>query len=151
MRVKREGSKRFSAPLDNKHLMGFTLTELLVVIIVIAVLTAVALPTFRSAVRHSRDKEAKSMLRLIAQSEEMYKLESEGYYVDCSDTSNCNNVLDLSIASGASAGWSYKVSKTNPPSATFTATATPIKTTISNCDSFYIKNGDNDPTGVNCK
>ena len=140
MRVNRKRKKRF-----------FTLTELLVVIIVLAILTIIAFPTFRKAVKHSRDKEARSMLRLIAQSEEMYKLESEGYYVGCSDTGNCNSVLDLSIASGSSAGWNYKVSKTDPPGATFTATATPTKTTISNCDYFYIKNGDNNPTGVNCK
>ena len=143
--------KKSQESIEGSNKRFFTLTELMIVIIVIAVLTAVALPTFRRAVRNSRDKEAKSILCLIAQSEERHMLESGGYYVDCSDTSNCNNMLDLSIASGSSSGWDYKVSKTNPPSATFTATATPIKTTISNCDSFYIKNGDNDPTGVNCK
>ncbi len=141
MRVNRKRKKRF-----------FTLTELLVVIIVLAILTIIAFPTFRKAVRRSREKEAKSMLRLIAQSEEMYKLESEGYYVGCSDTSNCNSMLDLSIASGASAQWKYKVSKTNPPGATFCAQAQALPP-LSNdpkINPFHIKNGDDDPSVGTC-
>ena len=136
------------AKIERKKLF-FTLTELLVVIIVLAILTVIAFPTFRKAVKHSREKEAKSMLRLIAQSEEMYRLESEGYYVGCTDTNDCNNVLDLSIAHGSSAGWDYKVSKTDPPGATFTAQAIRTSDKISD-HCFQIKNGQDDPTQIGC-
>ena len=138
MAAKKKGWKEF-----------FTLTELIVVVIILAILVTLAFPTFRSAVKHSRDKEARSMLRLIAQAEEMYKLETGGSYIDCSDTGDCNTKLDLSIASGASAGWGYSVT-TGDNKATFTATATPTKSTISDYCYFKIENGKDEFISKKC-
>nr|QGT50735.1 hypothetical protein Elusimicrob1349_2050 [uncultured Elusimicrobia bacterium] len=49
---------------------GFTLVELLAVVLIVAILTAVGLPQYRSVVQKARVSEAESMLRSIYDSSE---------------------------------------------------------------------------------
>ncbi len=58
---------------------GFTLTELMIVIVIISVLAAVALPIYSKYVRKSRTSEAVSNLGTIAMFEETYYSEADSY------------------------------------------------------------------------
>ncbi|MCD6539230.1 MAG: prepilin-type N-terminal cleavage/methylation domain-containing protein [Candidatus Omnitrophica bacterium] len=101
---------------------GFTLAEVIIVVVIIGILATLAVPNYIKAVERTRNKEAISMLKLIQQAEKMYRLENNGY-VACNSNANCNNKLKLNLPSGGN--WDYKVTNVDnnskPPK--FTAKA----------------------------
>ena len=56
-----------------KRKTAFTLVEILIVVIVMAVLSSLVVPKFRKTVETSKDEEAFTTLRLIRAGEAMYK------------------------------------------------------------------------------
>jgi prepilin-type N-terminal cleavage/methylation domain-containing protein len=79
---------------------GFTLVELLVVIVIIALLASIAIPTYIKTVEGVRDKAAISSLQLIRAGEKIYQLEV-GFYYPFSGTidsiANINDNLNLDL------------------------------------------------------
>ena len=91
---------------------GFNLTELIVVVVVIAILAALALPNFGAFKEKSLDKEAKASLALIQAAEKIYKMETNDYFPNDgsseSDIDTINTYLKLSLPT-SNANWSYSV------------------------------------------
>ena len=58
---------------------GFTLTELLVVVLIIAILSSVALPQYMKAVEKARATEAIELLGTLARAESAYYLTNDTY------------------------------------------------------------------------
>ncbi|PMQ01829.1 MAG: prepilin-type cleavage/methylation domain-containing protein [Dictyoglomus sp. NZ13-RE01] len=61
---------------------GFTLIELMVVIVIIAILAAVALPNFMGATEKARESAVRSAVKTIQTAIEMYATEHSGTYTD---------------------------------------------------------------------
>lgn len=62
-----------------KH-KGFTLIELIIVVVVISVLASIALPRFTKTIEHARDQEAIVNLNLIKAAELIYYNEYNSYW-----------------------------------------------------------------------
>ena len=76
--------------MENKR--GFTLLELLVVVLIIGILAGIALPQYRNAVRKARVAEAKITLRAIVDATDRYVLTTGNTTANISD-------LDVEISS----------------------------------------------------
>ncbi len=66
---------------------GFTLIELMVVVLIIGILMAIAIPTFLGAQKSAQDRSAQSDLRNLLTSEVSYYTQNQ-YYADATDLSS---------------------------------------------------------------
>jgi prepilin-type N-terminal cleavage/methylation domain-containing protein len=106
---------------------SFTITELLVVIIIIGILAALALPNYLAIKEKSLNREAKASLALIRAAERIYRMEQGYYYPQSASTSNISDINSyLKLALPASGPWSVSLDSTAAPeSAVATRSAGP--------------------------
>lgn len=71
---------------------GFTLVELLVTILIVALLAAIAIPSFLNERGKASDAGAKSTLRQIATAMQTYATDHEGSFA-CGDSSACASAV----------------------------------------------------------
>ncbi len=89
---------------------GFTLVELLMVVVILAILGGIALPRFYPQKEKAYVSEAVGILSAIRQAEEAYKLEStNSSYASASVNSDW---LTLGLDDPNNANWDYEVSAT---------------------------------------
>jgi prepilin-type N-terminal cleavage/methylation domain-containing protein len=113
---------------------GFTLTELMVVTVIIGVMAAMSAPSFQRAIEQSRADIAAANLRAIWAAERLYWLENHIYTDKLSQESPPGLIqaglldprlpLSASDATYQAGGYYYTVTIGSDPTATFTATAT---------------------------
>lgn len=116
---------------------GFTLVEVMVVVVVIGLLAAVALPSYQSSVRKARRADARSALVTTAQLMERYATEhaAAGY-----STAVLSTVPGpATVAAPASDNRYYLLSLANLGVATFTLRAVPQSgQAIDGCGTFTL-------------
>jgi Tfp pilus assembly protein PilE len=122
-----------------RNRLGMTLMEMIIVVVLIGILATVGAVGYRKTVEQARQKEARSMLRLIQHAEEVRRLEMNTY-VACADTAACNTALHLDLPAG---DWAYSVTASG--NASFCAQAL-----SANFGNFSINNGTADPTANGC-
>ena len=104
---------------------GFTLVETLVVIAIISIIVAIALPNYQDSVRKARRADAKKDLVGIAGFAERIFTESGSYNSDLDSDGDVDLVAAAAEASGRSDGYTYTVAVA---AGTHTITATPTST-----------------------
>lgn len=100
---------------------GFTLTELLVVIVIIGILAALTIPKFLNVTTSAKMTEAKLMLKQVYNLERAYYLENDAY---SASFEAINFEPDKVKSEGGNAR--YKLAITTATAAEFLATATSV-------------------------
>jgi type IV pilus assembly protein PilE len=109
-----------------KKQIGFTLIELMIVVTVIGILSAIAYPSYRNYVTKARRSDVQQLMLDIVNRQEQYMLDVRNYTADptalniskdgwtCTSTACSNNFYSVAIAIAAGP----------PPTFTITATET---------------------------
>lgn len=97
---------------------GFTLIELMIVCAIVAILAAIAVPSYAAFMKQSRRGDTESTLMDIAQREQQYLLDQRAYAPNIA-------TLGESVPADVSAYYTITIALGGPP-ASFVITATPI-------------------------
>lgn len=92
---------------------GFTLIELLIALVLVAILAAIALPSYQDSVRKSRRSDAVTALTNIQLAQEKYRANNSTY----------GTLAQLGLSSTSTEGY-YTLTITGNSATAFTATAT---------------------------
>lgn len=119
---------------------GFTLVELLIVIVVIGILAAVAVPSYRQYVVRSQRADATSALLALATAQEKFYLQCNTYASDIAAATNCA-AGEVAFSDTSEKGW-YDLSITAASDTDFTVRAAPAggspQATDSDCSFFQV-------------
>src|SRR5207247_7343174 len=77
---------------------GFTLIELMVVVLIIAILIAIAIPTFLGARKRAQDKQAQSNLRNALLAEKTYYTDKQAYTETATPLADIESSLTFNAA-----------------------------------------------------
>lgn len=90
---------------------GFTLVEILIVVVIIGILVAIGLPSYNAIQEKTLNGEAKAILILVQKAERIHRMEKGYYYPNLSVSSvitDINSNLRLSLPT-ASSTWAISV------------------------------------------
>lgn len=104
---------------------GFTLIELMIVLVIVAILAAVAFPSYQDSVLKTRRADAKDALLRISHAQERHFTQFARYASNLGGGVSAAN-LGMSAADLESEGGYYNVTLTNPGTTTYTLVATPV-------------------------
>ncbi|WP_445146346.1 type IV pilin protein [Dyella sp. Tek66A03] len=117
--------------IRNRHSRGVTLIELVIVALIISILAAIALPSYRKYVLRSHRTEATRSLQDLAGREENYYFSNNAY----------TSTLSQLASSSSVAGSNYTVNIPSASSTNYTISATAIgtQTQDTDCQSFQLQ------------
>jgi len=104
---------------------GFTLVELLVVMLILGLLAAIAIPSFFAQRDKARDADAKANVRTAQTAMETYAVDNNGSYAaaDAAKLDAIEETIDaaqLTTVDGAAPAGGYTITGTSPTGSTFT-------------------------------
>lgn len=108
----------------NRAQRGFTLIELMVVVTIVAILAAIAIPSFTDHIRKGRRADAAAFLADIVARQQQFLLDRRAYATSITDTPGAGG-LGLTIPANVTAHYSISMATVNDPPPSFTLTATP--------------------------
>jgi type IV pilus assembly protein PilE len=101
-----------------KRARGFTLIEVMVVVTIIAILAAIALPSYNNYLRKGRRADAQAALTDIASRQQQYLMDARAY---APDTATLNFTPQTSVTD-----WYVLAITVGGPPPSYTLTATPV-------------------------
>lgn len=103
---------------------GFTLIELMITVAVIAILAAIALPSYQEYVRKSRRADAQAFMSEVVARQQHFLLDRRSYAVSITDAPGING-LGMTIPANVSSFYTVTVATNNAGQPTFVITGLP--------------------------
>ncbi len=100
-----------------KHMLGVTLTELMIVVLVLSIIITIAYPNYRQFAARAKRNEAKAALLQIATNQERFYLNNQRYSNDMTEL-GFNGINNVITETG-----SYMIRITSADAAQYTADA----------------------------
>ena len=113
---------------------GFTLIELMISVAVVAILAAIAFPTYREHVRKSRRAEAQAFLMALAARQQQFLVDTRGYAATLA-------TIALAAPSNVGSAYTLTLATAAGPPPTFVVSAVPKITsdqTLERCGTLAI-------------
>ncbi len=134
---------------------GFTLIELMVVVVIAAILASVAVPSYENFIARSKRSQAKSMLLQVADKQEQFFLDNKRYAATMTELGYAANPFYIDGSStqqaSASADSIYRLEFSVTTNTTYSAAAAPLGAQASNdskCGTLSLDNtGRRDQSG----
>ncbi len=105
-----------------RHAHGITLIELMVVVAIVALLAAVAIPSYRNHVIKTNRASAESFMSQVANKEEQVMLDSRNYVTA---TNNNFGPLNMTVPGDVARNYTISVTANAGPPPSYTITAVP--------------------------
>lgn len=138
-----------SGPMARRCMAGFTLIEVMIVVVIIGILATVGYPQYQSYIMKSRRSEARHALLQIAAQEEQYFMDNRSY------TNDFNNLHYPDADSVTTENGYYSITIDMPDAYSYTLRADPqgAQASDTGCTRFTLDNqGNKGATGTasNC-
>ena len=107
-----------------RNTKGFTLIELMIVVVIIGILAAIAIPNFIAMQNRAKEGSTKANMHTLQLSAEDYGVQNDGIYSAACDATHIANLLPANFKnpfSGATAGGAWEDRGTFAAAATATA------------------------------
>jgi type IV pilus assembly protein PilA len=103
---------------------GFTLIELMIVVVIIGILAAIAIPNFIAMQNRAKEGSTKANMHTLQLATEDYGVQNDGVYAGTMDASHIGNLLPTNFknpfsgSTGSGAAWEDRASYSAAASAT---------------------------------